>query len=73
MGGAKAGAFIGRYVPGMGGVAGAATGFVIGTSLYVFTDVVEIEGKTVREHIKDGKGANFFWGGFVGLKLATES
>ncbi len=52
--GAKTGAIAGSVFPGLGNVIGAAGGALVGLGTYVLTDVVEINGKTGSEWIKEG-------------------
>ena len=59
--GAWAGGLIGSFVPGVGNVVGAVVGFVAGVGLYYVTDVLEIGGKSIRNHIKDGISNFFGW------------
>ena len=47
------GAAVGTVAPVFGNIVGAAAGFVIGTTIYVFTDGISIQGNTIRGHVKD--------------------
>lgn len=51
--GGKLGALAGSICPGAGNLAGALVGIIVSTSLYVATDVIKINGKSVREYIKE--------------------
>ncbi|WP_105616994.1 RHS repeat-associated core domain-containing protein [Vallitalea okinawensis] len=53
----EAGALAGSIVPVYGNLVGAGVGFVVGIGYTVVTDVVEIDGKTVEDHMKDGLDA----------------
>ena len=48
--GAKIGTIVG---PGVGSIIGAGAGYLIGVGLYWVTDMWEIGGKTIRNHVKD--------------------
>lgn len=52
---------MGSVVPGAGNIVGAVAGFVIGIVFYLGTDVVEIDGKSIRDHTKDGISGFFGW------------
>jgi hypothetical protein len=56
---AAVGAAVGSVVPGPGNVVGAVAGFVVGVGIYVFTDVVQWNGKSVTEWAKYGLGLLF--------------
>lgn len=71
--GGKIGTVAGSFAPGIGNIVGAVTGFVIGIFFYIGTDVIEIKGKTIREHIKDAAGAHFWGGGIEKWKLVAET
>ena len=47
--GAKIGTIVG---PGVGSIIGAGAGYLIGVGLYWVTDMWEIGGKTIRNHVK---------------------
>lgn len=57
--GKNIGFYIGGFAPGVGNVVGAVVGFAFGVGFYYATDVLEIGGKNIRNHIKDGI-SNFF-------------
>ena len=52
--GAQTGAWIGSLipVPGVGTAVGAAAGLLAGTVLYVATEAITINGKSIKEHVK---------------------
>ena len=52
--GAKIGALAGTVFPGWGNVIGALGGAVVGVGAYVLTDVIEFNGKSGSEWIKEG-------------------
>ena len=52
--GAAGGTVAGSIVPGIGNVAGAIAGFAAGIGLYFVTDVIKVEGKSIKDHVKDG-------------------
>ena len=52
--GAKIGALAGSVFPGLGNIIGAVGGALVGLGTYALTDVVEINGKTGSEWIKEG-------------------
>ncbi len=51
----------GTVVPGAGNVVGAIGGFIVGVVGYVATDVIKINGKSIRDNIKDGISDFFGW------------
>lgn len=57
--GAAIGGAAGTIVPGAGNIVGAIGGFLVGIGGYVITDVIEVDGKSIRDNIKDGI-SNFF-------------
>ena len=59
--GAAIGGAAGTIVPGAGNIAGAVGGFVVGIAGYVITDVVKIDGKSIRDNIKNGLSDFFGW------------
>ena len=59
--GAKFGTAIGTVAPGAGNVAGAVLGFIVGAGAYVLTDVVKVNGKSIKDHLKDGINSLFGW------------
>ncbi len=52
--GAKIGALAGSVFPGLGNIIGAAGGALVGFGAYMLTDVININGKTGSEWIKEG-------------------
>lgn len=59
--GAGVGALVGSFVPGAGNIVGAVAGFVIGVGIYYITDVINVKGKSIRDHIKDDISGLFGW------------
>lgn len=59
--GSAIGTLAGSFAPGAGNIIGAIGGFVVGILIYVGTDVIEVKGKTIRDHIKDGISGLFGW------------
>lgn len=51
----------GTVVPGAGNIVGAIGGFAAGILGYVVTDVIKINGKSIRDNIKDGISELFNW------------
>ncbi len=51
-----AGAALGSIVPGPGNVVGAVGGFVVGGIIYLATDVIQINGKSASDWMKEGAG-----------------
>ena len=51
--GAKIGAAAGSAAPIGGNVAGAIAGAVVGVSVYVVTDVIQVNGKSLGDTVKD--------------------
>lgn len=59
--GAAIGGAAGTVVPGAGNIVGAIGGFAAGILGYVVTDVIKINGKSIRDNIKDGISELFNW------------
>ena len=59
--GAIIGGAAGTVVPGAGNIVGAIGGFAVGILGYVVTDVIKINGKSIRDNIKDGISKLFDW------------
>ena len=58
----KFGALIGSLVaPGLGTIIGAIAGLILGGFLYYITDVKKVEGKSIRDHIKDYINDAYGW------------
>ena len=49
-----AGAVAGSVAPGVGNLIGAGVGFIAGVGIYIVTDVIEINGKSIVGWIKEG-------------------
>jgi hypothetical protein len=59
--GAKLGALGGSFVPGFGNIIGAVGGAVVSGAIYALTDGLKVNGKSVKDHIKDGISNLFDW------------
>ena len=57
--GGAAGTAVGSVIPGAGNLVGAGVGFVIGVGLYIVTDMIDFNGKTARNWVKEG--VNSLW------------
>lgn len=59
--GGKIGAAVGSVVPGAGNIAGAVGGAIVGGVIYFATEVWQINGKSIKDHVKDGICDLFEW------------
>ena len=57
--GSAIGTAVGTIIPGAGNVVGAGAGFLIGIGLYVVTDMLQFNGKSLRTMAKEG--VNSLW------------
>lgn len=55
------GTLVALVTPGVGTIVGAVVGLIIGAVMYYITDVKEVNGKSVRDNIKDYISNS--WGG----------